>query len=52
MLCGVCKGIAEYFDLSVFWLRVIAVVAGFSTGIVPSLVAYVLAALLMKREPW
>ena len=25
MIAGVCAGLAEYFDLSVFWTRVVAV---------------------------
>lgn len=51
IVCGVCKGLAEYFDLSVFWLRVIALIVGFSTGVLPSIAVYILAALLMKSEP-
>ena len=25
LIIGVCKGVAQYFDFSVFWMRVIAV---------------------------
>lgn len=48
---GVCKGIAEYFDFSVFWTRLIAVVLLFLTGFWPVIGLYFLAALLMKPEP-
>lgn len=48
---GVCKGIAEYMDVSVFWLRVGVVVAFFMTGLWPTVALYILAALLMKPEP-
>ena len=51
MLFGVCKGLAEYFDLSLFWLRVIVLVLFVSTGFIPAGLIYILAALLMKLEP-
>ncbi len=48
---GVCKGIAEYLDVSVFWTRVLVVVAFFISGLWPTAVLYVVGALLMKPEP-
>lgn len=48
---GVCKGIAQYLDVSVFWLRVALVVTFFLSGIYPVVILYILAALLMKPEP-
>ncbi|GMU93776.1 MAG: hypothetical protein AMXMBFR4_28340 [Candidatus Hydrogenedentota bacterium] len=51
ILFGVCKGIAEYFDISVFWTRVITLTAFVFTGFCPVGIAYILAALLMKPEP-
>jgi phage shock protein C len=48
---GVCRGIAEYFDFSVFWTRTIVVVLLFLTGLWPLTGLYLLAALLMKPEP-
>jgi phage shock protein C len=48
---GVCRGIAEYFDFSVFWVRVVALALFFFTGFWPTAVVYFLAALLMKPEP-
>jgi phage shock protein C len=50
-ILGVCKGLAEYFDLSVRGTRIIAVVLLVSSGIWPMVVVYFLAALLMKPEP-
>ena len=32
---GVCRGLAEYFDFSVFWARAIALVLLFVTGLWP-----------------
>lgn len=51
IICGVCRGIAEYLDFSVFWTRVIAVVLLFVTGFWPVAGFYVLAALVMKPKP-
>jgi phage shock protein C len=50
-ICGVCRGVAEYLDFSVFWTRAITVVVFFFTGMWPIVGIYVLAALLMKPEP-
>jgi phage shock protein C len=51
VILGVCKGIAEYFDFSVFWARMITVVLLFVTGLWPLVGIYIVAALLMKPEP-
>jgi len=51
IFAGVCRGIANYFDLRVFWIRLILVILFFATGIFPFLVLYILAALIMKPEP-
>lgn len=48
---GVCKGIAEYFDFSLFWTRLITVFLVLLTGFWPVIGLYFLAALLMKPEP-
>ncbi len=50
-IMGVCKGIAEYFDFSVFWTRVIVFFSTLFTGFWPMIGLYFLAALLMKPEP-
>ncbi len=50
-ILGVCRGLAEYMNISVFWTRVIALVALLFTGFWPTLGLYFLAALLMKTEP-
>lgn len=51
MIMGVCKGLADYFDFSVTWIRIIAVLLFLFTGFWPVVVLYVLAGLLMKPEP-
>lgn len=51
VILGVCRGIAEYFDFSVFWTRAIAILLLLITGFWPITGLYFLAALLMKPEP-
>ncbi len=51
MILGVFKGLAEYFDLSVFWLRTIGVIVFIFSGFWPIVVLYLLAAILMKKAP-
>ena len=51
IILGVCRGIADYFDFSVFWARVITLILLFFTGFWPVMILYFVAALLMKPEP-
>jgi phage shock protein C len=48
---GVCKGIAEYFDLSVFWVRLALVVVFIFSGFWPVIGVYLVAAFFMKPKP-
>ena len=51
LLFGVCRGIADYFDLNVIWIRMLAVVFLILTGLWPMTGIYLVAALIMKPEP-
>lgn len=51
IILGVCRGIAEYFDFSLFWVRAITVVLLFFSGFWPIMIIYFIAALLMKPAP-
>ena len=51
IILGVCRGIADYFDLSAFWIRAILIVVFILSGFWPIIGIYILAALLMKSEP-
>ena len=51
IIFGVCRGLARHLDIPVGWLRVGVIVATFFTGIWPAVIAYVVAALIMKPEP-
>jgi len=52
LFLGVLKGIAERFDLSVFWLRVGAIITFLVTGFFPIALIYIVAALVMKKKPY
>ena len=51
IILGVCRGVAEYFDFSVFWARTIAFILFLFSGFWPIAALYFIAALLMKPEP-
>lgn len=51
IILGVCRGVAEYFNFSVFWTRAVAVILLFLTGFWPITAIYFIAALLMKPAP-
>ena len=51
VIFGVCKGVAEYFDFSIFWTRTVAVLFLLLSGFWPTMAVYFIAALLMKPEP-
>jgi phage shock protein C len=50
-ICGVCGGVAEYFDASPFWIRFGVLALMFITGIWPVLLTYFLMALILKPSP-
>jgi phage shock protein C len=51
VILGVCSGIADYFDIRVFWVRMLVVITLLLSGFWPVLGIYLVAALLMKPEP-
>lgn len=51
VILGVCRGVAEYFDFSVFWTRAITLFLFLVTGFWPIGVIYFVAALILKPEP-
>lgn len=51
VLLGVCRGVATYFDFSVFWVRIGLVITFLLSGFWPVIGIYLAAALLMKPEP-
>ena len=50
-IAGVCGGIAEYMDVDPTVVRLVWVLITFFTGVVPGLVAYLVAWLVMPEAP-
>ena len=48
---GVCAGIGVYLDVDPVVVRLAAVFATLVTGVVPGIVAYLAAWIIMPREP-
>ena len=48
---GVCGGLAEYFDLDPTIVRLGAVLACLVTGLVPLLIGYVIAWMIIPPKP-
>ncbi len=48
---GVCRGIADYSDISLFWIRFICIAIFIFSGFFPLAFIYLIAAILMKPEP-
>lgn len=51
IIFGVCRGLAEHFNFSVFWTRVLVLVLFLFTGFWPLGVLYLVAGFLLKLEP-
>lgn len=51
MLAGVFTGLAEYFNVDPVLLRVLWVAFTLGTGIIPGLLFYVIAWLIIPEEP-
>jgi phage shock protein C len=51
ILLGVCKGLSEHYDLSVFWVRLGLIVIFLLSGFWPVVIIYVAAAVMMKPKP-
>lgn len=51
IILGVCRGLAEHFNFSVFWTRIIVLVLFLFTGFWPVGVLYFITGLLLKPEP-
>ena len=50
-IAGVCAGLAEYFDLDVILVRVLWLIVTFFSGIIPGVIGYVVAWIVMPEEP-
>lgn len=48
---GVCRGFAEWRDISVGWTRILVILLMFITGFWPVFFGYLILALVLKKEP-
>lgn len=51
MMLGVCKGLARFLDISVFWTRLGVILLALFTGFWPVIGGYLLAGFILKPEP-
>lgn len=49
-ISGVCGGIADYFDVDSSLVRLGWIIMTFLTGIVPGIIAYIIAAVVIPRS--
>ncbi len=50
-LCGVCGGVADYFNIDPTLIRIIAAALSLATAIIPAFLVYLIAALVMPKPP-
>jgi len=50
-LAGVCGGISEYFDVDSTLIRLAWILITILTGIIPGVLAYIIAAIIIPRKP-
>ncbi len=51
IIMGVCRGVGDYLNFSVFWIRVILIILFLISGFWPVVVLYFVAGFVMKLEP-
>lgn len=50
-LAGVCGGIGEYFAIDPTVIRLLWIIGTIVTGVLPGIFAYVIAAIIIPRNP-
>lgn len=50
-IAGVCGGIAEYFELDPTLVRLAWLLVTVLSGVVPGVIAYLVAAIVMPKQP-
>lgn len=50
-IAGVCGGLGEYFDLDPTLIRLIVVILALATALVPMMIGYLLAWIIVPRTP-
>ncbi|MCL1935780.1 MAG: PspC domain-containing protein [Defluviitaleaceae bacterium] len=47
---GICKGIADYFDLDATIVRIISLIVMVATGFVPYALGYIIAGFIIPKD--
>ncbi len=50
LICGVCRGLADYFEIDPVLMRVIVVLVTVFTGIVPGIIVYFILCAVVPKE--
>lgn len=50
MICGVCAGLADYFEIDPTIVRVVYAALGVFTAVAPLLILYIVLAVIMPME--
>ncbi len=50
-LTGLCGGIGEYFEVDSSLIRLAWIITTLLTGIVPGILAYIVAAMVVPKQP-
>ena len=50
-LAGLCGGIGEYFEVDPSMIRLAWILITIATGIIPGIIAYIVAALVIPHAP-
>lgn len=51
IISGICGGVGEYFNVDPVLIRIIWLLVVISTGFVPGVLAYILAAFIIPNRP-
>jgi len=51
MISGLCGGIGEYFGIDPTWLRLAWVLISMFTFVITGVIAYILATIIVPRDP-
>lgn len=51
-LCGVCGGIAEYFDIDSVLVRLLWICASLFSACFPGLLVYIIFAIVVPQQPY
>lgn len=50
VLCGVVGGVGEYYEIDPVLLRVVYIIATAFTGVVPGVIAYIIACMVVPQK--